>query len=274
MWGYTALLPVFSALVWLGTLLGMLIYWCTNGRPHYPSMEPQQTIAYISDVGAFRLKPLFITGSTIMVVTLDAAFLAERWLRHNGKLAPNTSTFQKALSIASCIFAFAGAAGLITLSIEDTYHHDRLHDGMLLLFIAGYILSAICICTEYQRLGIHYRNHRILRMSFWVKLFFICLEVVLAIVFASTMFGSHQDVAACVEWAIAYIFTFYILSFILDLLPSVQTTRHVPQGIREAEKRMEEGGVDLGNGNGENGSQQGQPAVGERKKRGFGRFRW
>lgn len=240
MWGYTALLPLLSAVVWLGTLLGMLIHWCTSGRPHYPSMEAQQTIAYISDVGAFHLKPLFITGSTIMVVTLDAAFLAERWLRHNGKLAPNTSTFQKALSTISCIYALAGAGGLITLSIEDTYHHARLHDSMLLLFIIGYILSAIFICIEYQRLGIHYRNHRILRISFWVKLFFICTEVILAIVFVSTMFGSHHDVAACVEWAVALIFTFYILSFILDLLPSVQTARHVPQGVREAKMRMEE----------------------------------
>jgi hypothetical protein len=29
---------------------------------------------------------------------------------------------------------------------------------------------------------------------------------------------------------IALIFTFYILSFVVDLLPSVRTTRHVPQG--------------------------------------------
>lgn len=34
---------------------------------------------------------------------------------------------------------------------------------------------------------------------------------------------------------IALIFTFYILSFVIDLLPSVRTRRHVPQG----EKRFE-----------------------------------
>ena len=274
MWGYTALLPVVSALVWLGMLLGMLIYWGTSGEPHYPSMEAQQTIAYISDVGAFRLKPLFIAGSTVMVVFLDAAFLAERWLRHNGKLAPNTSSFQKGVSIASIIFAIAGAAGLILLSNFDTYHHARLHDGFLLLFIAGYIISAILICIEYQRLGIHYRNHRILRMSFWVKLTFIVVEAILAIVFASTMFGSHQNVAACVEWAIAFIFTFYILSFILDLLPSVQNSRHVPQGVREAEKRLEEGGATHGVGSNGNGHHTGPRDVAGRKKRGFGKFRF
>jgi hypothetical protein len=29
---------------------------------------------------------------------------------------------------------------------------------------------------------------------------------------------------------IALIFTFYVLSFVIDLLPSVRTRRHVPQG--------------------------------------------
>jgi len=261
--------------MWLGMLLGMLCYWASSGEPHYPSMDADQTIAYISDVGAFRLKPLFIAGSAIMVVTLDLSFLAERWLRHNGKLAPNTSKFQKNLSILSIIFAIAGAAGLILLSIFDTYHHSRVHDGCLLIFIGGYILSAVCICTEYQRLGIHYRHHRILRISFWVKLTFICVEVVLAIAFASTMFGSHQNAAAVLEWAIAFIFTFYILSFVLDLLPSVQNSRHVPQGVQEAEKRLEQGGANHQHGVQGNGT--GHPAnhsdLGG-KKWGFGRFRW
>lgn len=42
-------------------------------------------------------------------------------------------------------------------------------------------MSAIFICAEYQRLGIHYRQYRILRASFWVKLTFIFLELALCI---------------------------------------------------------------------------------------------
>ena len=205
-------------------------------------MDRDQTIAYISDVGAFKLKPLFIAGSCVTVILLDLGFLAERWLRHNGRLAPNTSRTQKIFSTISIICAIAGAAGLILLSNFDTYHHDRLHDGFLLLFIGGYVISAIFICAEYQRLGIHYRNHRVLRISFWIKLAFIVLEVILAIVFAATTFGSHQNVAAVVEWTIAFIFTLYVLSFVIDLLPSVQNSRHVPQGVKEAEKNLEQGG--------------------------------
>ncbi|EXJ95986.1 hypothetical protein A1O1_01112 [Capronia coronata CBS 617.96] len=227
--------PVVSACMWLAMLLAMFIHWEVIGHPHYPSMESGQRIAYISDVGAYGLKPLFITGCVITTVSLDLGFMAERWLRHTGRLVPNTSVAQKVLSVIAIIFAVAGSAGLILLSIFDTYHHPHLHDGFLLLFIAGYVLSAVFICAEYWRLGIHYRHHRILRISFYVKLVFIIIEVILAIVFVCTDFTSNQNIAAVFEWIVALVFTGYILSFLLDLLPSVRTRHHVPQGWREAE---------------------------------------
>jgi hypothetical protein len=135
-------------------ILGLLIHWNVDGQPHYPSMDVTQHIAYISDVGAQSLKPLFIAGSCVTTVFLDLAFLSERWLRHRGRLAKNTTTLEKVLSGLSLIFAAIGTAGLILLSIFDTLHHPRLHDVFLLLFIAGYVISAIFICWEYQRLGI------------------------------------------------------------------------------------------------------------------------
>ncbi|KAK4947792.1 hypothetical protein LTR10_013300 [Elasticomyces elasticus] len=222
--------PVISAAMWLGMLLGMFIYWEAIGHPIYPSMDRGQTIAYISDVGAYKLKPLFIAGACVTTVFLDLGFLAERWLRHAGRLAPNTSRAQKVLSVIAILFAIAGSAGLILLSNFDTYHYPRLHDAFLLLFIGGYWFSAIFLCAEYQRLGIHYRSHHILRLSFWVKLTFIIVEFVLAVVFASTSYTGKPNVAAVFEWVVALVFTFYVLSFLLDLLPSVRTSHHQPQG--------------------------------------------
>jgi len=214
-------------------LLAMLIRWEVVGHPHYPSMDAGQHIAYISDIGAFGLKPLFIAGSCVTTIFLVLSFIAERWLRHTGRLARNTHTSQKILSVFSIIFGIAGAAGLILLSIFDTYHHPHLHDGFLLLFIGGYVISAIFLCAEYQRLGIHYRNHRILRISFWVKLVFILVELAFAIVFIATNFTDVSNVAAIFEWIVAFTFTFYVLSFLLDLLPSVQTRHHRPQGWKD-----------------------------------------
>lgn len=135
-------------------LIAMLVVWNVEGKPRYASMDPNQTIAYISDVGAQGLKPLFITGSVITTIFLDLSFVSERWLRHRGRLVRNTSVIEKVLSGLSMLFALIGTVGLILLSIFDTLRHPQLHDIFLVLFIAGYVLSAVCICWEYQRLGI------------------------------------------------------------------------------------------------------------------------
>ncbi|KAL4996834.1 Frag1/DRAM/Sfk1 family-domain-containing protein [Aspergillus recurvatus] len=229
--------PVISACMWIAMLAAMLGTWCVQGYPIYSSMEPGQTIAYISDVGAQGLKPLFITGSVITVVFLDLSFVSERWLRHSGQLVPNKGRFDKFCAIASIFFSIAGALGLILLSVYDTLRHPHLHSGFLAMFLVAYLVSAILICIEYLRIGIFYRaHHRVLLASFVIKAFFIVVEVALAIAFG--ICGWHtphrRNAAAVLEWVIALVFTFYVLSFVVDLLPSVRTRSHVPQG----EKRI------------------------------------
>lgn len=259
MWGVSYwVFPVISGLCWLGMLLGLLIHWTSIGEPHYASMNALQHIAYISDVGAQSLKPLFIAGSCVTTIFLDLSFLSERWLRHRGRLAKNTSMTEKVLSGLSMVFALIGTAGLILLSIFDTLRHPRLHDVFLLLFIVGYVVSAIFICWEYQRLGIHFREHQILRSSFWIKLTFILIEIILAIAFAVTNFKGSYNAAAVLEWAIAFIFTFYVFSFFIDLIPAVGTRKNgaggFGKGDGETELEAEQNGnaeVERGvNGNG------------------------
>lgn len=70
---------------------------------------------------------------------------------------------------------------------------------------------------------IDFREHRVLRASFWIKLVFILLEVVLAIAFAACNFRKLYNAAAVLEWAVSFIFTFYVFSFFIDLLPATRT---------------------------------------------------
>ncbi|KAF9881311.1 frag1 dram sfk1 family protein [Colletotrichum karsti] len=230
--------PIISGLMWLSMLLGMLLYWIIDtNREVYPSMSPPQTIAYISDVGAYRLKPLFVTGCVITTIFLDLSFFSDRWLRHKGRLAPNTSTGEKILYGLSIFFAIIGTVGLICLSIFDTYRHKNLHLLFLLLFMAGYLLSACFICWEYQRLGIKYPEHRSLAASFWIKLVFILVELVLAIAFVTCNFRKMYNAAAILEWVVAFVFSFYVWSFMVDLYPAVRTrdktARFSKPGMRE-----------------------------------------
>lgn len=136
----------------------------------------------------------------------------------------------------------------------------------------GYVVSAIFICAEYQRLGIHFREHRVLRISFWIKLSFIFAEIALCIVFGVTMKTGHYNVSAIFEWIIALVYIFYVWSFIIDFLPATRT-RHPedrfprirkgedPEAARtQAEGNMTGGPVysngEYSNGASSNGSRQ------------------
>ena len=136
-----------------GMLISMISYWSASGKPHLPSMDPSMTVPHISDVGAFTLKPLFIAGSVVTTVFLDLSFASEQWLRHKGRLARNKTKKEKILTILSICFAIIGTAGLILLSIFDSYRYGNVHNICLGLFMAGYIISAICLCWSYQILG-------------------------------------------------------------------------------------------------------------------------
>ncbi|KAH8664299.1 Frag1/DRAM/Sfk1 family-domain-containing protein [Xylariales sp. PMI_506] len=250
--------PIISGCMWLATLLGLLIYWVVDThRTHYASMGATQTIAYISDVGASQLKPLFVAGCIITTIFLDLSFGADRWLRHKGRLVPNTSRGEKILSGLTIVFAVVGTIGLTCLSGFDTLHYPRLHDIFLLLFIGGYLLSAIFICWEYQRLGIKNRQHRILAISFWIKLVFVVVELILAIGFVATNFKGMYNPAAILEWIIAFVFSFYVFSFAIDLYPAARTSPRLgfkAGGMNTTPRQMEESTFPntYGNGNGVN----------------------
>jgi hypothetical protein len=75
--------------------------------------------------------------------------------------------------------------------------------------------------------------------------------VILAIAFAACNFKKASNAAAVLEWAIAFIFSFYVFSFYVDLFPAVRT-RHAGAGFKShdpnvrhaAERQMEEAGSD------------------------------
>jgi hypothetical protein len=117
-------------------------------------MNEGQSLAFISDIGASELKPLFIAGSCVTTLFLNLSLLSERWLRHQGRLAKNLTVTEKVLSILSISFAFIGTAGLILLTIFDTMNYPGVHIAFLMVFMVGYIGSAIFCCWEYQRLGV------------------------------------------------------------------------------------------------------------------------
>jgi len=222
-WLY-AWIPVFGAFIWSGTLLAMLITWLATGRPKYVSQEG--TIAYISDIGASYLKPLFIVCCCITGVTFFLSLVCERWLRHSGRLFPNMRRRERVLSTLAILGSFIGGAGLILLSIFDTGRHPSLHRAFLLVFIIGVGLSAIFTIIEFRWISHDFVDITKLKRAYVMKGAIAVILIICAIAFAITLYTT-PDVGAVLEWVIAFGYTFYLLTFFYDL--------RMARGVRKGE---------------------------------------
>ncbi|KAI0649435.1 Frag1/DRAM/Sfk1 family-domain-containing protein [Trametes meyenii] len=207
-------IPLFGAFMWFATLWALLITWLASGRPHYVSQDG--SIAYISDVGADILKPLFIVGCVITGLSFFLSSAIERLLRHQGRLVANMRRRERALATLAILFAFMGMCGLILLSIFDTKRFASLHRVFLLVFIVGVGLSAIFTVVEYRWISHDFVEIRKLKIAYVAKGIIAGILIVLAIAFAITLFQA-TDPGAILEWLIAFGFTFYLLTFFFDL---------------------------------------------------------
>ena len=83
---------------------------------------------------------------------------------------------------------------------------------------------------------------------------FILVEVVFAIVFVSTSFDGQQNVAGVFEWIVALVFTFYVLTFFMDLLPAARSAQEHTNTEILHKREAEDGDMMMnGSGNGYNG---------------------
>ncbi|KAF8633215.1 hypothetical protein AX15_001451 [Amanita polypyramis BW_CC] len=207
-------IPLLSALMWFSTLLAMLITWLAQGRPRFPSQEG--SIAYISDIGAEGLKPLFITGCSITAVTFAVSLAIERWLRHSGRLLPIMRQRERIFSILAIASSAIGGLGLILLSIFDTRRFSSVHRAFLLVFILGVAFSAIFSVAEYRWLSKDFTYVRYLKVAYITKAIIAGTLILLAIAFTVALYKGH-NAGAILEWIIGFGFTFYILTFFFDL---------------------------------------------------------
>jgi len=211
-------IPAFTAFIWFGTLLSMIITWAATGTPHYVSQDGD--IPYISDIGADILKPLFITGCAITGVGFVLTLLIERTLRSHGRLVEHMRRRERVFAWLAVLGSIIGAAGLILLSIFDTKRHTSLHRVFLLVFMVGVALSAIFSIIEYRWLSKDFHGSRRLRKAYILKGLIAGLLIILAIAFAGALYGKGQastDAGAVLEWVIAFGFTLYLLTFVYDL---------------------------------------------------------
>ena len=139
-------------------------------------------------------------------------------------------------------FACLGGIGLVFLAIFDTARYPVVHNSFLAVFVLSYVFSALAGCWEYRRLRKCMRRcpvspsvcsgqltvnpdhpeQRPFRFSYYTKVFFVVVEVSLAIAFFACVRTRHYQPAAVLEWVIALIFAAWAFSFCLDLYPAAR----------------------------------------------------
>ncbi|OJT07199.1 hypothetical protein TRAPUB_1929 [Trametes pubescens] len=187
--------------------------WAVSGGQTSDVYTQDGNIAYISDVGADILKPLFIVGCTITGLSFFLSSAIERTLRHQGRLVANMRRRERILASLAVFFAFVGMCGLILLSIFDTKRFTKQHRVFLLVFIVGVGMSAIFTVIEYRWLSHDFVELRKLKTLYIVKGIIAAILIILAIAFAITLFEAIDPG----EWTISFGFTFYLLTFFFDL---------------------------------------------------------
>lgn len=60
-------------------------------------------------------------------------------------------------------------------------------------------------------------------VSAYTKLVFIAVVGVLGLAYWYVYIAKNWDAGAAIEWAVSYVFCFYILSYLFDFLPALST---------------------------------------------------
>ena len=132
------------------------MYWLmVQRRTKFVSMQPHQTIAYISDVGSSsEVQPFFAAGCFAAAVLFNTATILDKHYRYGPALVDTSTTGGlHILPIVDIFFALLGTMGLCLLTIFDIVHWPRVHWTSLCLFGSGYLLNAVFVCCEYHYFG-------------------------------------------------------------------------------------------------------------------------
>ncbi|OKL58049.1 hypothetical protein UA08_06816 [Talaromyces atroroseus] len=174
---WAVILPTITVASWLAMLGALFGTWYTSGEPRYVSEEETQSIAFISDIGAQNLKPVFIVCSAVSMSTYIPSLViyffyvspvrTSPWTSqglNRGNSSPSIYSTNPVMSLPprplqqhslllhigipllSILFTVIGATNLILLTIFDTARYGKAHQLLLPTSIAAHIISCLILC--------------------------------------------------------------------------------------------------------------------------------
>ncbi|EXJ82131.1 hypothetical protein A1O1_08200 [Capronia coronata CBS 617.96] len=237
---YLWLFPLIAGTSWGLTLSILLIYWLAQGRPRYPD-QWNPYVAYISNIAAFELKPVFITGCTITAVSFALTVVAVHYARYSSHLygLVEDAKWKKSTSVFAMLCGLWASLSLLLLTIYDTYHAADRHRILLLSCFAG--LGITLITTGVVWFDQTWGPSRLEGLRKWLLLplflasvlrflkdtetdksrirciasnVLVVVIVALATSFTVLLYNSWWKTARILEWVLTYMGAFWLLTFI------------------------------------------------------------
>jgi hypothetical protein len=140
------LFPLIASTSWFLTLFILLATWLAKGRPRYP-LQSNPYVAFVSDIGAFTLKPLFCLGGILTALSYIATITSAHYARYSPKLYNLPGN--KAVSLLAVVASVASGTALVCLSVLDTYRYHERHSVLLKVCFGGLGISAVATSWVY-----------------------------------------------------------------------------------------------------------------------------
>ena len=181
-------------------------------------------MAFISDIGANALKPLFITGGIITAIALLGTIIRvhlvfhRRYARgHHGESQPR---YKKVFSILAVLFQGVACPCQICLTVFDNHGHPSVHRLLLFLTFTGTALSAICTSIVFwsemwtdPSTSNPTKEDNLRRRSVIASNVIFGIEICLGVVFTVLLRLGFYRISGIVEWVMAFLFTGYFWAF-------------------------------------------------------------
>lgn len=178
------ILPWIAFIPWYGMLITMLVCWAAQGHPIYWFMHQYQFPAYISDVGATNLRPLFISCAGwqglgyVLTVASEYFQRSGRWpgflrgkennvnytreqyhrtiLDRKYLMPPYYTKHERNLIFAAVVLGALGEIALLMCSIFSTALYHHVHLSMVGVFVVLMFFSVCCQVAQYWMMGTQY----------------------------------------------------------------------------------------------------------------------
>ena len=215
---YLRLLPIITGAAWLTTLSTLFIYWLAQGRPRYPA-QSNPYVAFISDIGAFVLQPLFISGGTVTAIALLGTVVCVHLVFHREHEFENKASpqrYKKVFSVLACLFQGVSCPCQICLTVFDNKNYPRIHRMLLLGAFAGTALSAVGTIVVFWRemwREEQAKEPKIRRQSVIASTTIFGVEFCMGIVFTILLYLKFYRISGILEWVMAFLFTSYFSAF-------------------------------------------------------------